>query len=304
MSTPDGAHRGAHLAARRPFVVVGYDGSPAARAAVQWAAREAAELRGELRVVVAWLPDVGSWHHDPFTIGHEAALATADEAAELAEPLVRGQATVTTVVHQGAAADTVTHAAHGAELLVLGTRGHIGPVGTLLGSVSRRCVRLATEPVVLLGPEAVAQPERRVVLTCHDGAAASSALAWATRRARRTARELHVLDTWSVGVLAGDLLATDVEEAMHDQASDRHRTTMAQVRAAVRGVATVTGVLVEGRAAHVEFERTRPGDVLVVPLDDTDHRPSLRYSRCPVVLVPASTALTTRHVRQAAVETV
>ena len=79
---------------------------------------------------------------------------------------------------------------------------------------------------------------------------------------------------------------------------------MATVRAAVRGVATVTGVLVEGRAAHVEFERTRPGDLLVVPLDDTDHRPSLRYSRCPVVLVPVSTAMTTRHRRQAAVEPV
>ncbi|MGN6611881.1 MAG: universal stress protein [Angustibacter sp.] len=300
MSSPDAGR----LATHRPFVVVGYDGSPAARAAVQWAAREAAELRGELRIVVAWLPDVGSWHHDPETIGREAAEATADQAQQLAAPIVRGRATVATIVHQGAAADTVTHAAHGAELLVLGTRGHIGPVGTLLGSVSRRCVRLATEPVVLLGPEAVPQPEQRVVLTCHSGAAAASALAWATRRARRTARELHVLDTWSVGAMAGDLLATEVEQAAHEDAAKKHRTTMAKVRAAVRGVATVTGVLVEGRAAHVEFERTRPGDVLVVPLDDTDHRPSLRYSRCPVVLVPVSTAMTTRHRRQAAVETV
>ena len=287
-----------------PFVVVGYDGSPAARAAVQWAAREAADLRGELRVVVAWLPDVGSWHHDPESVGREAAEREAEEAAEIAAPLVRGRAAVRTIVHQGAAADTLTHAGRGAQLLVLGTRGHIGPVGTLLGSVSRRCVRLATEPVVLLGPEAVPQAEQRVVLTCHGGAAASSALTWAVRRARRTNRELHVLDTWNVGAMAGDMLATEVEQMAHDESAARHRTTMAQVRAAVRGQADVTGVLVEGRAAHVEFERTRPGDLLVVPLDDTDHRPSLRYSRCPVVLVPVSTAMTTRQRRQAAVEPV
>jgi nucleotide-binding universal stress UspA family protein len=287
-----------------PFVVVGYDGSPAARASVQWAARETADLGGELRIVVAWLPDVGSWHHDAANAGRDAAETTAGEAEQIAAPILRGRATLRTIVHQGAAADTVTQAARGAQLLVLGTRGHIGPVGTLLGSVSRRCVRLATEPVVLLGPEAVARSEERVVLTCHGGAAGSSALAWAVRRARRTSRELHVLDTWSVGAMAGDLLATEVEQAVHDEAASRHRRTMAQVRAAVRGTATVTGVLVEGRAAHVEFERTQPGDLLVVPLDDTDHRPSLRYSRCPVVLVPASTALTTRQRRQAAVEPV
>jgi nucleotide-binding universal stress UspA family protein len=295
---------GGRLAKAMPFVVVGYDGSPAARAAVQWAAREAADLRGELRIVVAWLPDVGSWHHDPESVGREAAETTAEEAEQIAAPITRGRALVRTIVHQGAAADTVTHAARGAQMLVLGTRGHIGPVGTLLGSVSRRCVRLATEPVVLLGPDAVPQAEDRVVLTCHGGAAAASALTWAVRRARRTSRELHVLDTWNVGAMAGDLLATEVEQAAHDEAASRHRRTMAQVRAGVHGATTVTGVLVEGRAAHVEFERTRPGDLLVVPLDDTDHRPSLRYSRCPVVLVPVSTAITTRQRRQAAVEPV
>jgi nucleotide-binding universal stress UspA family protein len=295
------AGSGARLTKAVPFVVVGYDGSPAAEAAVQWAAREAAELRGELRIVVAWLPDVGSWHHDPESVGRRAAEEAASRAEGIAGPLTRGRAPVVTVIHQGAAADTIIHAARGAALLVLGTRGHIGPVGTLLGSVSRRCVRLATEPVVLLGPEAVARPEDRVVLTCHGGAAASSALMWAVRRARRTSHELHVLDTWSVGALAGDLLANEVELAVHAEAASRHRRTMARVCAAVDGATTVTGVLVEGRAAHVEFERTRPGDLLVVPLDDTDHRPSLRYSRCPVVLVPVSTAVTTRQRRAAAV---
>ena len=142
---------------------------------MQWAAREVAELRGELRIVVAWLPDVGSWHHDPGSLGREAAEARRRRRGDR-RSVVCGRARVRTIVHQGAAADTLTHAARGAELLVLGTRGHIGAVGTLLGSVSRRCVRLATEPVVLLGPEALSQPEQRVVLTCHSGAATSSAL--------------------------------------------------------------------------------------------------------------------------------
>lgn len=285
-----------------PYVVVGHDGSPASCAAVRWAAREAAELHGELHIVVAWLPDVGSWHHDPAAAGREAAEATAAQAERIAAPITHSRAIVRTFVQQGAAADTVSAVARGAQVLVLGTRGHIGAVGTLLGSVSRRCVRLATEPIVLLGPDAVAQDEERVVLSCHAGAAGASATAWAVKRARRTGRELHVLDTWDVGSMTGDLAAIELEDAAHQDALARHSRTMDDVRAAVRAAAPVSGVLVEGRAAHIEYERTRPGDLLVVGLDDTDHRPSLRYSRCPVVLVPASTAMTTRRRRLATVE--
>jgi len=54
------------------------------------------------------------------------------------------------LVAEGAAADVLLHEAKGADLLVVGSRGHGGLASALLGSVSMYCVLHAHCPVLVL----------------------------------------------------------------------------------------------------------------------------------------------------------
>lgn len=56
-------------------------------------------------------------------------------------------------VVEGNTAAVLLKAAEGADLLVVGCRGHGGFVGALLGSVSQHCVQHATCPVVVVRGE-------------------------------------------------------------------------------------------------------------------------------------------------------
>jgi nucleotide-binding universal stress UspA family protein len=53
-------------------------------------------------------------------------------------------------VVQGHPAQVLLDASAGAELLVIGSRGHGGFVGAMLGSVGQHCVHHATCPVVII----------------------------------------------------------------------------------------------------------------------------------------------------------
>lgn len=132
-------------------IVVGYDSSPGAHAALRWAAEEA-RLRGaSLDVVHAWTYYVvgatGLMPVDPTDL--EAAAGTVlDEAlAELGT--VRG-VEVNRRLTEGPAAQALLHAAEGADLLVVGSRGRGGFAGLLLGSVSQQVSHHARCPVVIV----------------------------------------------------------------------------------------------------------------------------------------------------------
>jgi nucleotide-binding universal stress UspA family protein len=68
-----------------------------------------------------------------------------------------GGAQIERVAVEGQAARVLVGAAEGAELLVVGSRGHGGFTGLLLGSVSQQCAHHAPCPVVIL------RERRRVV---------------------------------------------------------------------------------------------------------------------------------------------
>ena len=57
---------------------------------------------------------------------------------------------VTTVVHQGQAADVICEEAKGADLLIVGSRGVGGFRGLLLGSVSQQCAHFAPCPILIV----------------------------------------------------------------------------------------------------------------------------------------------------------
>jgi nucleotide-binding universal stress UspA family protein len=135
-------------------IVVGADGSEGGQAALRWALGEA-ELRGatvdavlSLRVMpmmaspaVALVPD----REEEVELGRQLLGQTVADAASM-HPTVR----VNQVVMEGGAARALLEVAHGADLLVVGSRGRGGFTGLLLGSVSQQCVHHATCPVVVV----------------------------------------------------------------------------------------------------------------------------------------------------------
>ena len=86
---------------------------------------------------------LGDWRPD---VDAGRALADAVETA-FGEHKPTG---LQTEVVQGYPSKVMLDAGDGAEMLVLGSRGHGGFVGLLLGSVSAHCAELATCPVVVV----------------------------------------------------------------------------------------------------------------------------------------------------------
>ena len=270
----------------RTAVTVAFDGSPEAAAALRWGAHEAASCRAPLEIVVAW--------HHPVLGGAPSAESPEDErahelaagAATVASRIGRRRLEVRQHVECGAARSVILGRAHEAGLLVMGTAGHVGRLGALLGSVSRYVVNRADVPVVLLGPEAASFVESRIVVVCRFGVAEGSTVTWAIERARsRPDRVLHLLDTWSPPGLGIGLVEQSSRDLAHRQAVLAHRQALEQLRGAA-GEVPVSGALLEGRPADVEYAHALPGDLLVVGAADVDQRPSLAHVRCPVAVVP------------------
>ena len=139
-------------------VVVGVDGSPGSRAALQWA-HEEAQLRGATLVtVMAWqypmaasLPAFGAMPA-PVDLGEDAAHALQTILTEEGVSAT-DEVPITTVVAEGAPTPALLTAAEDAALLVVGSRGHGGFTGLLLGSVSQQCASHAICPVVVVRGE-------------------------------------------------------------------------------------------------------------------------------------------------------
>jgi nucleotide-binding universal stress UspA family protein len=139
-------------------VVVGVDGSEASEAALRWA-HDAALLRGaRLQAVHAWsLPYVGDMSAMAAVADRvEVFRQAADRQLSSTVDTVLGGKSgveVVKVLVEGAPAPTLIDAARDADLLVVGSRGHGGFAGLLLGSVSQHCARHATCPVVVVRPD-------------------------------------------------------------------------------------------------------------------------------------------------------
>jgi nucleotide-binding universal stress UspA family protein len=139
-------------------IVVGVDHSAGAKAALRFALEEARLRQATLRVVHAWqfgylgatglegaLPAVGGDLED-FRQGAAAAL---DETLREVDAETDGVA-IERRVEQGVPAAVLVAESHGAELLVVGSRGHGGFAQLLLGSVSQQCAQHAACPVVIV----------------------------------------------------------------------------------------------------------------------------------------------------------
>lgn len=144
-------------------IVVGVDGSDDADRALVWAIDEAKLRDARMRLVTAWHVPATVYGAPGFFLGAPGSVpavsASADESFRtLAEDVAEAAAEkaraagvdVETSVRQGQAADVLIEAAADANLLVVGSRGHGGFVGLLLGSVSSQCAHHARCPLVIV----------------------------------------------------------------------------------------------------------------------------------------------------------
>ncbi|MCB5283590.1 Universal stress protein [Arthrobacter sp. ES1] len=131
-------------------IVVGVDGSDSSLAALDWALEEARLRSGEVYVVTAWhypvIGDAAGRAEDHEAFGDNARSVHADALRRASETGVE----VTGAVTEGHPAEVLLKAATGADLLVVGSRGHGGFAGMLLGSVSSHAVHHAHCPVLVV----------------------------------------------------------------------------------------------------------------------------------------------------------
>lgn len=132
-------------------VVVGIDGSEPSLRAVRWAARQAELTGSPLEVVMTWeWPNSYGWAMplpSEYNPAADAEKLVGDASAELRK--VHPDLDIRVRVVEGHPAPILVEASRGADLLVVGSRGHGEFAGMLLGSVSEHCVTNAHCPVVV-----------------------------------------------------------------------------------------------------------------------------------------------------------
>ncbi len=137
-------------------IIVGVDGSAGSRAALQWAAGEAALHGATLVAVHAWQPPaVYGTGFAPVPVVppdgtyEEAAKELLEEALREAT-LDHPDVTYERDVVEGAPGEVLVSMSADADLVVVGSRGHGNLVGMLLGSVSQHVAHRALCPVVII----------------------------------------------------------------------------------------------------------------------------------------------------------
>lgn len=132
-------------------IVVGVNGSPDSMRALQWAADYAAMSGVALEIVATWKYTTNyGWSAVPTDFDPVADitenLGPSIELVRAAHPTIA----MTLTVIEGEPAQRLVEYSKGADLLVVGTRGHREFTGMLVGSVSQNCLTHAHCPVVVV----------------------------------------------------------------------------------------------------------------------------------------------------------
>ncbi len=189
-----------------PGVVVGVDGSPGSKVAVQWAARNA-ELRNVPLTLVHVVPaTAGTWLESSLVPAwmrgqRERGRQVIDEAVKIAsESCQRGQSQIDCEMRSGITVPVLIDLSKDADMVVVGCLGTGTLRGRHLGSVSSGLVHHAHCPVAVIhdGVELNADAARAPVVVGIDGSRESElATAIAFDEASRRKVGLTALHAWS-----------------------------------------------------------------------------------------------------------
>lgn len=138
-------------------VLVGYDGSPGAEAALSYAVQEAIDRQVALVVANVYCGQLSDARQNPHADPALAALHRCEqllaEAVELPAEQYPQLVIKSLPIHGYDAAQALVKESARAALTVVGCRGRGGFAGLLLGSVSRTLVHHARSPVAVIHPE-------------------------------------------------------------------------------------------------------------------------------------------------------
>jgi len=143
----------------RPRIVAGVDGSPSSMSALRWAVRQAGLTGAAVDAVIAWHYPVAASGYGWAPTDLEGGFDFKENAEKVLADAIGtacdsgSDVPVRARVVEGNPAQVLLEASDGADLLVVGSRGHGGFTEALLGSVSQHCVHHAHCPVVVIRGE-------------------------------------------------------------------------------------------------------------------------------------------------------
>jgi nucleotide-binding universal stress UspA family protein len=131
-------------------IVVGVDGSTASLHALRWAITQAELTSSRVQAVLTWQTPGQAGFDIYIPVVDWANLAQRTLEVALKEAGDGSPLDVDTLVRQGHPAKILVDVSAGAQLLVVGSRGHGGFAGLLLGSVSEYVIAHASCPVLVI----------------------------------------------------------------------------------------------------------------------------------------------------------
>lgn len=263
---------------------VGVDGSEGSLRALSWAIGEARLTDGAEVTAVTVLPEPG--------VATGLLRQVADAATEV-ETMIRqaaGDFPVTHLVRYGLTAAMLVAESAGADLLVVGTRGHGGVPALRMGSVSRSCLHRARGPVVVVPPDDRAGHRGdAVVVGVEDSEPSRAALFLAAREARLRGVALTVVHAVHWDPLGVELVTPDEEELRR-----WGRSLLDRVLAGAALDVPVRPAVIAGYPGDVLVRQAARAELLVVGPQGRHGFPGLalgsvsdycaRYAPCPVLV--------------------
>lgn len=253
-------------------VVVGVDGSEESERAVAWAVEHARDRALDVELVHAYggggsvllrqelaAQGAEAGHAGLARRTLEVALVRARAAADGSGGRADGAGRVVAVtgsLHLGAAAGALREASRSAELVVVGSRGHGGLTGLLLGSVAVPVSAHAVCPVVVVRGAGSRQPDRGapVVVGVDGSGEAQEAVGFAMAEAQRHGCGLHAVMAWDELWIGAPELQTPVPTTAELQED--------AVRMVSETLAGWSAVYPDVKVTRV-VERGHPGPVLL-----------------------------------------